>query len=48
MPQPYLTEMYIIAVLLALMAFIRHRGNISRLIHGNERKTYLTKKNKED
>ena len=37
-----------VAVLLALMAFIRHRGNISRLIHGNERKTYLTKKNKED
>lgn len=48
MPQPYLTEMYIIAALLALMAFIRHRGNIERLIHGNERKTYLTKKNKED
>lgn len=48
MPQPYLTEMYIIAVLLAVMAFVRHRGNIDRLVHGNERKTYLTKKNKED
>lgn len=48
MPQSYLTEMYIIAVLLAVMAFVRHRGNIERLVHGNERKTYLTKKNKED
>lgn len=48
MPQPYLTEMYIIAILLMIMAFVRHRGNISRLIHGNERKTYLTRKNKED
>jgi glycerol-3-phosphate acyltransferase PlsY len=28
------------------MAFWRHRENIKRLIHGEERKTYLTKKNK--
>ncbi len=48
MPQAYLNEMYIIAVLLMIMAFVRHRGNIERLIHKNERKTYLTKKNKED
>lgn len=48
MPQAFLTEMYIIAVLLMIMAFVRHRGNIDRLVHGNERKTYLTKKNKED
>ncbi len=48
MAQPYLTEMYVIAVLLMIMAFVRHRGNLERLIHGNERKTYLTKKNKED
>lgn len=47
MPQPYLNEMYIIAVLLMIMAFVRHRGNIGRLLHGNERKTYLTKKNRE-
>lgn len=48
MPQAYLTEMYVIAILLMIMAFVRHRGNIERLVHGNERKTYLTKKNKED
>ena len=48
MPQVCLTEMYVIAVLLMIMAFVRHRGNIERLVHGNERKTYLTKKNKED
>ena len=28
MPQAYLTEMYVIAVLLMIMAFIRHRGNL--------------------
>lgn len=48
MAQPLLNEMYIIALLLMIMAFVRHRGNLERLIHGNERKTYLTKKNKED
>lgn len=48
MPQAYLTEMYVIAVLLLIMAFIRHRGNLERLVHGNERKTYLIKKNEED
>lgn len=48
MTQACLTEMYVIAVLLMIMAFVRHRGNLERLIHGNERKTYLTKKNKED
>lgn len=48
MTQACLTEMYVIAILLMIMAFIRHRGNLERLIHGNERKTYLTKKNKED
>ncbi len=48
MTQACLTEMYIIALLLMIMAFVRHRGNIERLVHGNERKTYLTKKNKED
>lgn len=48
MSQACLTEMYVIAVLLMIMAFVRHRGNIERLVHGNERKTYLTKKNKED
>lgn len=34
-------EMYIIVAALTALAFYGHRGNISRLIHGNERKTYL-------
>lgn len=46
--QATLNEMYVIAVLLAAMAFWKHRENIVRLIHGEERKTYLTKKNKLD
>ncbi len=46
MEQGLLTEMYIIAFLLAVMAYWKHRENIVRLIHGEERKTYLTKKNK--
>lgn len=39
-----LTEMYIIAFLLTVLAFYKHRANIVRLIHGNENKTYLFKK----
>ena len=46
MSQAYLNEMYIVAFLLAVMAFWKHRENIVRLIKGEERKTYLTKKNK--
>ncbi len=45
MPQPYLNEMYVVGVLLAVMAFVKHRENIVRLLHGEERKTYLSKKN---
>ncbi len=37
-------ELYIIAFLLACMAFYRHRANIKRLFAGNENKTYLSKK----
>ena len=40
-----LTEMYVIALLLAIMAYWRHRANIVRLVKGEERKTYLFKKN---
>jgi len=43
--QAILNEMYVIAFLLTVMAYWRHRENIKRLIQGNERKTYLTKKN---
>lgn len=43
-----LTECYIVVFLLTVMAFVKHRGNIDRLVHGCERKTYLFKKNKPD
>lgn len=37
-------EMYAVAFALAVMAFWRHRANISRLLHGEENKTFLHKK----
>lgn len=43
--QPILLEMYAVALFLAIMAYWRHRENIVRLIKGEERKTYLFKKN---
>lgn len=46
--QEALIEMYVLAFALAAMAFWRHRENIKRLVRGEERKTYLTKKNKLD
>lgn len=46
MTQAHLIEMYIVALLLAVMAFWKHRANIVRLIHGEENKTYLSKKNR--
>lgn len=46
--QAHLYEMYIISALLTIMAYWKHRENIKRLLHGNERKTYLFKKNKEE
>lgn len=47
MSQNELLETYAIAVFLALMAIWRHRENIQRLRQGCERKTYLTKANRE-
>ena len=47
MTQTSLIEMYVVFALLAVLAFWKHRENIKRLLHGEERKTYLTKKNKE-
>lgn len=44
MSQPALNEMYLVAVLLAALAFYKHRENIRRLLNGTERKTYLSKK----
>ena len=46
MSQPALIEMYVIAFLMATLAFWQHRANILRLLKGEERKTYLFKKNK--
>ena len=37
-------ELYILIVLIAILAFYQHRENIKRLLAGNERKTYLSKK----
>ncbi len=48
MPQPYLTEMYLLGLFLTVMAFVKHRQNIMRLLQGKERKTYLSKKKKEE
>ena len=48
MSQARLIEMYVLFGALTILAFWKHRENIKRLIHGNERKTYLTKKNKLD
>ena len=48
MPQTALYEMYVIVILLTAMTYMKHRGNIARLVHGNERKTYLSKKHKSD
>lgn len=45
--QAILNEMYIITALLTILAYYKHRENIGRLLRGEERKTYLTKKNKQ-
>ena len=46
MSQTQLYELYAITAFLTVMAYWKHRENIVRLIKGNERKTYLFKKNK--
>ena len=48
MSQGQLLEMYAVAAFLTVMAYWKHRQNIVRLLHGEERKTYLFKKNKEE
>lgn len=48
MSQAALIEMYVLVFLMGALAFFMHRSNIDRLIHHNERKTYLFKKNKMD
>jgi len=47
-PQNVLYEVYAIGAFLTVMAYVRHRANIVRLVKGNERKTYLSKKNRKE
>ncbi len=47
-PQGALIEVYVILFILTALAFYQHRGNIKKLLAGNERKTYIFKKNKVD
>lgn len=42
-----LIEMYIMALILMVLGYIRHFENIKRLLSKTERKTYVFKKNKE-
>lgn len=46
--QVQLYELYAVTAFLTVMAYWKHRENIVRLLKGNERKTYLFKKNKVD
>ena len=45
-PNPIRYEMYVMALIIAALAFIRHHSNIKKLLAGEERKTYVFKKNK--
>ncbi|MCI8947947.1 MAG: glycerol-3-phosphate 1-O-acyltransferase PlsY [Lachnospiraceae bacterium] len=45
MDQAALLELYAIGGFLTVMAYVKHRANIGRLLKGEERKTYLFKKN---
>ena len=47
MSQMHLNELYAVGLVLAVMAFWKHRENIKRLLGGTERKTYLSSKQKE-
>lgn len=46
MSQILLYELYAVTAFLTAMAYWKHRGNIVRLLHGEERKTYLSGKHK--
>lgn len=41
--RPQLYEMYAVMAVLTLLAIIRHKDNIVRLLHGNENPLYLSK-----
>lgn len=46
-PQAVLTEMYILTAFLTALAYYKHRANIKRLLTGQEKKTFLTKKSEQ-
>ena len=46
--QVQLYELYAVTAFLTVMAYWKHKDTIVRLVKGNERKTYLFKKNKVD
>ncbi|MBD5464261.1 MAG: glycerol-3-phosphate 1-O-acyltransferase PlsY [Lachnospiraceae bacterium] len=48
MEQNLVYELYVLGAFLTIMAYVKHRENIKRLLNGEERKTYLHKKNKEE
>ncbi|RKI92702.1 glycerol-3-phosphate 1-O-acyltransferase [Parablautia intestinalis] len=45
--QAVLTEMYILTAFLTALAYYKHRENIKRLLAGQEKKTFLTKKSEQ-
>ena len=47
MDQAHLYEMYAVALVLAVIAYTKHRSNIVRLVKGEERRTFLTKKSEQ-
>ncbi|HKM04205.1 MAG TPA: glycerol-3-phosphate 1-O-acyltransferase PlsY [Lachnospiraceae bacterium] len=42
-----LIELYLLGAFLTIMAFVKHRENIGRLLRREERKTFITKSNKD-
>lgn len=44
MDQAHLTELYLVVGAMTILAFVRHRANIKRLLSGTENKIYLGKK----
>ncbi len=44
--QSSLNEMYLVIALLVVLTYVKHRGNIARLLKGKERKTYIIGKPK--
>ena len=47
-PNSIRLEMYLVALIITVMAFVRHHENIRKLLKGEERKTYVFKKNKKE